>query len=314
MTISNSLQTVTDFIEQVETANIVIESVSLTHGDAELETARVLSMELKARLPGFTEIDLFNEIHVESSTPPICDNGAVPIEATVHVPLANSNGEPSSSTSQESQSSATETAEADTRAPTPVDGQALPAYQDPAKLRAVYEEYDTFKAMTEALAVDVTPETVRRYMIEHGIHTPNPKNSDTGSNAPNAEGAPVDEGTETQVSNGQVAANNDTPGTGDARRGARAPSTSTDWQDNLNLPTDVDLPRDLTLDELAETISKANTVYEIQQQVDMREDDIRQLLKDLELYEYIMGRLSTVDERQVSVDEIHTRLRSKISG
>ena len=45
-------------------------------------------------------------------------------------------------------------------------------YRDPEKLEAVYETYDTFTEMTEALNVDVTPQTVRRYMIKYGIHEP----------------------------------------------------------------------------------------------------------------------------------------------
>lgn len=45
-----------------------------------------------------------------------------------------------------------------------------PAYKDPEQLRAVYEEYDTFEKMKEALGVDVSFQTVRRHMIKHGIH------------------------------------------------------------------------------------------------------------------------------------------------
>lgn len=48
----------------------------------------------------------------------------------------------------------------------------LPAYRDREKLASVYEQYDTFPEMTEALGVDVTPQTVRRYMIQFGIHEP----------------------------------------------------------------------------------------------------------------------------------------------
>lgn len=44
------------------------------------------------------------------------------------------------------------------------------AYKDPERLRAVYEEYDTFPEMRDALDADVTPQTIRRHMIKHGIH------------------------------------------------------------------------------------------------------------------------------------------------
>lgn len=48
----------------------------------------------------------------------------------------------------------------------------VPAYKDPDALRDVYEQYDTFPEMTAALGVDVTSETVRRYMVEYDIHDP----------------------------------------------------------------------------------------------------------------------------------------------
>jgi len=49
---------------------------------------------------------------------------------------------------------------------------SVPAYKDTDALRNVYEQYDTFPEMTEALGVDVTSETVRRYMVEYDIHDP----------------------------------------------------------------------------------------------------------------------------------------------
>lgn len=49
----------------------------------------------------------------------------------------------------------------------------VPAHRDPAQLQAVYDEHKTFKEMTDALGVDVTPQTVRNQMIQHGIHQPN---------------------------------------------------------------------------------------------------------------------------------------------
>lgn len=51
-------------------------------------------------------------------------------------------------------------------------------YRDPDRLQEVYETHETFAEMTDALEVDVTPQTVRRYMIKHDIHEPA---SNTGS-------------------------------------------------------------------------------------------------------------------------------------
>lgn len=58
-----------------------------------------------------------------------------------------------------------------------------PPYRDPNRLETVYEEYDTFAQMTEALDVDVTPQTVRRYMIQHGIHEPESRSGPTSADS-----------------------------------------------------------------------------------------------------------------------------------
>lgn len=49
-------------------------------------------------------------------------------------------------------------------------GEPTKAYRDPERLRAVYGEFESFSEMRDALGVDVTPQTVRRHMIRHGIH------------------------------------------------------------------------------------------------------------------------------------------------
>lgn len=51
----------------------------------------------------------------------------------------------------------------------------VPKYQDPELLAAVYEEDATFEEMRRELGVDVTAQTVRKYMIKHGIHEPEPR-------------------------------------------------------------------------------------------------------------------------------------------
>ena len=50
-----------------------------------------------------------------------------------------------------------------------------PQYQNPEQLAAVYNENATFEEMRNELGVDVTAQTVRKYMIKHGIHEPEPR-------------------------------------------------------------------------------------------------------------------------------------------
>ena len=51
--------------------------------------------------------------------------------------------------------------------------EAVPTYEDRAYLRAIYREYDTFSEMRAVIDMDVSTETVRRYMIDVGVHDPN---------------------------------------------------------------------------------------------------------------------------------------------
>lgn len=55
------------------------------------------------------------------------------------------------------------------------DQEDRPQYQDPERLAAVYDETATFEEMRDELGVDVTAQTVRKYMIKHGIHEPEPR-------------------------------------------------------------------------------------------------------------------------------------------
>jgi hypothetical protein len=63
-------------------------------------------------------------------------------------------------------------ADDDSPSDTSTDG---PAYRDPERLHEVYDPDRTFAEMTEALGVDVTAQTVRKYMIDHGVHDPDPQ-------------------------------------------------------------------------------------------------------------------------------------------
>lgn len=71
--------------------------------------------------------------------------------------------------------------EADARldAPAASSRRDVPPFKDPELLADVYESCDTFAEMAERLEMDVTGETVRRYMIEHDIHEPTTYQTDS---------------------------------------------------------------------------------------------------------------------------------------
>jgi len=49
----------------------------------------------------------------------------------------------------------------------------VPPFKDPDLLAEVYDACETFAEMADTLEMDVTAETVRRYMIDYDIHEPN---------------------------------------------------------------------------------------------------------------------------------------------
>jgi len=56
---------------------------------------------------------------------------------------------------------------------TTTDERDVPPFKDPDLLAEVYDSCETFAEMAEVLEMDVTAETVRRYMIDYDIHEPN---------------------------------------------------------------------------------------------------------------------------------------------
>ncbi len=54
---------------------------------------------------------------------------------------------------------------------------SVPPYEDTDYLQALYDECDNFREIAEQIQMDVSSETVRRYMIEADIHVPNTYNT-----------------------------------------------------------------------------------------------------------------------------------------
>lgn len=147
----------------------------------------------------------------------------------------------------------------------------VPPFRDPELLAEVYESCDTFAEMTEALGMDVTAETVRRYMVDYDIHQPNSYDtggSETDEPAPAAEaGAPV------------------------------------------VLADGIGLPDDVTVETLIGTVKRSNTIYEIKQDIGVEREDALEMLRELNLLDLVVGRLATEAERDISREEIVDRLR-----
>lgn len=214
-----------------------------------------------------------------------------------------------------------------------------PAYQDPEKLREVYEAHETFTEMTDALGVEVTPQTVRRYMIKHGIHQPSPSTqsssisalleADPDSVPPKGEDKKNDK-TEDDVSIAptQGKENDLNNESAETTKKENTPPVSRDGGTNIItgnetvfdkedcetpvseiIDEDINLPEDFTLAEMKDTIRKSNTIYDVERELNIDRKEARDLLQNLNLFDLIHGRLSTRDFKKKTVDEINNRIQ-----
>ncbi|MFC4541431.1 hypothetical protein ACFO5R_05765 [Halosolutus amylolyticus] len=201
-------------------------------------------------------------------------------------------------------------------------GNGQAAYKDPDALRAVYEEYDSFPAMTAALGVDVTSETVRRYMVKHDIHEP--EGGDRGgSDRANATDAGDDRTTDGEPpttdseTTGDDAEGDDESPTGppaDSAFGDRSIAeilANADGEEDDPLVTDgVGVPRDLTVASLTEILDRSRTVSEVARALDLEYEQTRRVLNELGGIGFVTGRLG--DSRDdVTVSEVARRVRDE---
>ena len=172
----------------------------------------------------------------------------------------------------------------------------VPPFRDPELLAEVYDSCNTFAEMTDAIGMDVTAETVRRYMIDYGIHQPN--TYDTGDDSD-------DSGDDGDASDAEVEAGIDADG--DAQTDGPAPDV--DDGSPAVLADGIGLPDDVTVETLIGTVKASNTLYEVERDIGVEREDALDMLRELNLLDLVVGRLSTEHERDISREDVVERLR-----
>ena len=168
----------------------------------------------------------------------------------------------------------------------------VPPFEDRELLEEVYESCDTFSEMADAIGMDVTGETVRRYMIDHGIHQPNTYNTNAGRH--NDE--PGDD-------EGDVSTEND-----DSIEDSDG-LTDDDVEAPVVLPDGMGLPDGITVETIVETVKRSNTIYEVEKNLDVDHETSLEMLREFDLLDLVVGRLATEGERDIEREEIVERLR-----
>ena len=206
-------------------------------------------------------------------------------------------------------------------------GSTVPDHRDPERLREVYERYGTFAEMTDALGTDVTAQTVRHHMINHGIHEPSTQTADPSTDAADDEGRrnePDDEPPHAGDEEGLGDHDDPEPSIpARAEPGADAPGTDEDDHSD-DLPELVDLPEGIELEDVKSAVRSSSTLFEVQRQLDTDRERTRELLRDLGLLKFVTGRLAKkrnqdsslerIDGGAGSTDEIDERIRAAVAS
>ncbi|SDX93026.1 hypothetical protein SAMN04487946_104104 [Halobellus clavatus] len=259
-------------------------------------------------------------------------------------------------------------------APTAVRDESVPPYEDTPYLRRLYEVCDTFDEMSERIEMDVSAETVRRYMIDADVHSPRSytlgdaevsttdddetqSEAATRSEAATQNGAAThavehaadsgsttDDGRTPDVADatGQRDASDATPeaapskaSEGEQRADETAPpapdgsserrgdgdgsqATAEDAEELLapdSLPDEqliadgIGLPETLTLPDVVDAVIDARTVHEVGRELGLEHDRTRRLLRQLNVLDLVLCRVSNASGGRCSVETVAGRIR-----
>jgi hypothetical protein len=179
-------------------------------------------------------------------------------------------------------------------------------HRDPEVLARVYDEYETFAEMTEALDVDVGAQAVRKQMIRHGIHEPGAEEPTSDGDAGTADERPDSDAAD--GSGGDDHAPDQSPSTPHAPATDASLDTDDDTPVADGLP-DLDLPGSLSTEDLLAAVEEANTLYDVQRALDLDQETARNVLTEYDLLELVSGRAAAFGDREALKAEIDQRIR-----
>jgi len=175
---------------------------------------------------------------------------------------------------------------------------SVPPYEDTRYLERLYETCETFAEMSREIEMDVSSETVRRYMIEAGVHDPD----SYGTGASDGGSGP------------------DSPATDEAEPGAGGGGGDGDGDDPAADPIEtiaseqlvadgIGLPGDLAIEDVADAVVDAMTIHEVHRRLGIGRECTRDLLKQLNLIDLVSRRVGDNPERSVTYEEVASRIR-----
>lgn len=189
----------------------------------------------------------------------------------------------------------------------------VPPFKDPGLLRDVYENHDTFAEMADAIEMDVTGETVRRYMIDCEIHEPNSYRTDstTTSTSGGVTEAESCEATESPAAGDSAPSTADAVHSESGTAGQSADPTEPMERGEKTLVSDgIGIPDSVEIDELIDAVNRSRTIHEVSRDLDFDRREARDLLTELNLLDLVLGRIDNDPNRTISREDVIDRLRS----
>lgn len=235
MVVSAAFEELTEVLKCLESSDAEIQNVALHEQTP--DTADEIAADLTVGIPVLSGVSLHDGVTIEAEDFDV-QNQRIEVDLTVTLPVGEDAPSPVRHTG---------TSTSGARTVTGSQSNSLPSYKDPEALQAVYEAYDTFPEMTEALGADVTSETVRRYMVKYDIHDPSDNTPQTRDFNPSSTGSRTE-----RESGGNQNESNQVPG-------SESKSTQLSGSESESAaseePTDEDEPtgRDTTTDRGAQS-------------------------------------------------------------
>ncbi|ELZ32572.1 hypothetical protein C474_07122 [Halogeometricum pallidum JCM 14848] len=207
--------------------------------------------------------------------------------------------------------------------------ESVPPYEDIDYLEQLYERCETFTEMTRLIEMDVSSETVRRYMIEAGVHTPTsydtaPQTREPESEEPRLEkpdaGEPSGRKPDTDSSTAHGADADSSETDPDERRESEddspseptpepSPEPSPDTVGAEKLVTDgIGLPNRVQIPDVVDAVVTSVTLYGFARRLDLEQEDARELLRQLNLLDFVPRRLPG-GKQELSHDDVAERIR-----
>jgi len=198
---------------------------------------------------------------------------------------------------------------------------SIPPYDDVDYLQELYNLCDNFTEMSERITMDVSSETVRRYMIQANVHEPHtyetpPSVSDDMEDTENTRSQAQDE-TQPDQPQAQDETQPDQPQAQDETQPDQPQAQDEiDLTASHTLPVDeqlatdgIGLPDGIEITEIIDAVADSMTVYEVMNHLELNRRETSDILKELNLLDLVSRPLSYNPDEPISHDMIASRIR-----